>query len=365
MAIVRRTSRRMKYGIACVVALAVLVVAAPAALAVTLYGVSAGLLVRFDSATPGTVTSVPITGLLAGQSPRAIDCQPTNGQLYIAAQNVFAPQTLSIYSINATTGAATLVTPTGVTLAGTNIGLDFDPTTGLLHVTTELGEHLVVNTATGAITPGMVLAGQGAGTAYSNNVVGAASTTLYALQGSTDTLATVNPLTGVITTVGPLGVDILGTPGFDIANNGSAYAALQVTSLTGENLFTINLATGAATLVGAIGVSVGTDIQGLTAVCGPSAVQLRSFTAATTRRGVVLRWRTASEVGVLGFNVYREQRGQRVKLNRTLIASRGSAASGRVYTFRDRRPAAKAARYWLQTVQLDGSRTWQRAARPT
>ena len=165
----------------------------------------------------------------------------------------------------------------GVTLAGTNIGLDFDPTTGLLHVATELGEHLVVNTATGVITSAPNLAGQGAGIAYSNNFVGAVSTTLYALQGSTDTLAIVNPATGAITTVGAgLGVDTLGTPGFDIASNGSAYAALQVTSLTGENLFTINLTTGAATLVGAIGVSSGTDIQGLTAACGPSAVSAPS-----------------------------------------------------------------------------------------
>jgi uncharacterized repeat protein (TIGR01451 family) len=94
-----------------------------------------------------------------------------------------------------------------------------------------------------------------------------------------------------------------------------------------------------------------------TAVSGPTAVRIRSATAARTGKGVLVRWRTASEAGLLGFNVYREQGAQRLRLNRTLIGV--TAASGGRYSWRDRTPAtARSPRYWLQEVRLDGKRVW-------
>jgi len=83
-----------------------------------------------------------------------------------------------------------------------------------------------------------------------------------------------------------------------------------------------------------------------------TAVALRSTPTATlTAKGVTLRWRTASEANVLGYNVYGLVRGKRVKLNGKLIASKSPAANS--YTFR----SAKApTRVWLQTVNLDGTR---------
>ena len=72
-----------------------------------------------------------------------------------------------------------------------------------------------------------------------------------------------------------------------------------------------------------------------------------------------MRWRTASEFDTLGFNVFRQVRGKRVKLNRRLIPARNSLV-GRAYSYRDRRaPRASSLRYWLQVVDLDGTRTWR------
>ena len=93
-------------------------------------------------------------------------------------------------------------------------------------------------------------------------------------------------------------------------------------------------------------------------VSAPIAVTLRSFTAAPARSGVSLRWRTASELQVAGFNVYRERGGRRVRLNAKLIPA-ANGTGGHVYTFVDRKaPRSGLSRYWLQAVNLDGTRRW-------
>ena len=88
----------------------------------------------------------------------------------------------------------------------------------------------------------------------------------------------------------------------------------------------------------------------------PTAVRMQSLSAVRTSRGVSVRWRTASSVDTLGFNVYRERRGQRVRLNHNLIPA-ASGVAGRRYSFLDRRPV-RGSRYWIQAVSTDGSRSW-------
>jgi hypothetical protein len=78
---------------------------------------------------------------------------------------------------------------------------------------------------------------------------------------------------------------------------------------------------------------------------------------------VTLRWRTASELATLGFNLYRGSRAHRARVNRKLIAAhRGSG--GHVYAYRYRlRAGARTSLYWLQVVDVDGSRSWFGPAR--
>jgi hypothetical protein len=87
------------------------------------------------------------------------------------------------------------------------------------------------------------------------------------------------------------------------------------------------------------------------------AVTLSSFRAVRSRGRVLLRWRTGSEVDTLGFNVFRQQSGKRVRLNRRLLPALGAVA-GSSYSFVDRRAPRRAVRYWLQDVSTHGVRTW-------
>lgn len=82
-----------------------------------------------------------------------------------------------------------------------------------------------------------------------------------------------------------------------------------------------------------------------------SAVTVASFAATRTVKGVTLAWRTASEVRALGYVVYRESAGKRVRLNRALIRASGAG----VYRWLDRSPV-RAGRYWLRAVSLDGAK---------
>jgi hypothetical protein len=88
------------------------------------------------------------------------------------------------------------------------------------------------------------------------------------------------------------------------------------------------------------------------------AVRLYSFSAARSDRGVALHWRTGTQINELGFNVYRQQGGRRVRVNRRLLPTTGNGG-GASYSFTDRRaPRHRALRYWLQDADVAGTRTW-------
>lgn len=91
----------------------------------------------------------------------------------------------------------------------------------------------------------------------------------------------------------------------------------------------------------------------------PTSVRLASFSVRSRRPGAELRWRTGSEADTLGFNVYRQQEGKPVKLNRTLIPCVfGGTATGQAYSWLDRSAPTRAATYRLQAVSLSGKRSW-------
>jgi len=103
-------------------------------------------------------------------------------------------------------------------------------------------------------------------------------------------------------------------------------------------------------------VSVDTELS-------PTAATLTSFTAAASRAGVTLRWRTASELDVLGFDVWRFGAGKAVKVNRALVPAK-AGASGASYRLVDRTARAGASyTYRLRAVGRDGSRVWRASTR--
>ena len=90
----------------------------------------------------------------------------------------------------------------------------------------------------------------------------------------------------------------------------------------------------------------------------PTVVTVLSITARAVPGAVVVRWRAAANVPLLGFNVYREANGRRLRLNATLIRAARNRAGG-WHSYRDRgRRSTGSVRYWVESVGVDGSRTW-------
>jgi uncharacterized repeat protein (TIGR01451 family) len=100
------------------------------------------------------------------------------------------------------------------------------------------------------------------------------------------------------------------------------------------------------------------DMETTTIESVTTAVALRSFAARRTADGIVVSWRTGSEVRLLGFDVYRSTATGLTRLNRGLIAARAGVAGGS-YRFVDRTaPQAGRVAYRMRAVYGDGTRVW-------
>ena len=244
---------------------------------------SAGVnLVRFTSTTPGTPTTIgPFTGMTAGHAVRSIDFRPATGQLFAISTAAATPAQAQIYTVNLTTAA---LTPVGTGfLLGTNTSLivemDFNPVVDRIRIVTggsgvaptnnfraNPNDGTLAATDTGlAFDASSPRAGSTTytvlGAAYTNNVAGATSTTLYAWDYFDDALLTIGGPAGVPSPNGGL-LFTINTPatfltfntalGMDISGaTGTLYVAHDDPA-TGATLglYTRSVTTGAQTLVG-------------------------------------------------------------------------------------------------------------------
>jgi MYXO-CTERM domain-containing protein len=75
--------------------------------------------------------------------------------------------------------------------------------------------------------------------------------------------------------------------------------------------------------------------------------------------GTSIAWQTGYEVDALGFNVYREQGGQRVRLNASLLPAKGIAGGGGYsYQFADAVSADPSRTYWVEEVRFSLQSDW-------
>ncbi len=268
----------------------------------TIYTVSGTNFNTFDAtSTSAAFATVGITGLMAGDVVIGLDRRPANGALVLVVDGTASDR---LYTLNPTTGVATLLStlaadPADTTapfagFTGTSFGTDFNPVPDRLRVTSDAAQNLRINVDTGLVTTDLPLNGATAsiqGSAYTNSFAGTTTTTLYGINGTTDSVYTQNPPNdGTLVLLGALGVDTANTIGFDIlTNNGAAvantaYAGLFVGGFT--NLYTINLTTGAATLVGRLGS--GAVIQGFAVAPGAPGGNGASGVPAFGTGGLVL-----------------------------------------------------------------------------
>jgi hypothetical protein len=90
-----------------------------------------------------------------------------------------------------------------------------------------------------------------------------------------------------------------------------------------------------------------------------NAVRLTSIAAQKARKKIVVRWHVASEVDVLGYNVYCGPATNRVRSNKRLILAIGSQLRGHSYSYAE--PVGKRHRfgpYWVQAVNQRGAPSW-------
>lgn len=270
-------------------------------------------LLRFNSLTPNTTTSLNLTGLTLGQNLVGIDYRNTLGSATVAAPATATTglyglgqsgTTLQLYRLNISgvTASATAV-GSAFTLspAPTSVGFDFNPAVDRIRVVDSQGRNLRLNPDTGAVVDGdantagtqfdtslaydSTDAANGqtpsvVGAAYSNNTQSTTSTVNYAIDRARNALVTqgraasptpndvaVSPNTGRLFTVGALGVSTTDTNvGFDIATSGGTNSGFVSLSTSGSSsrLFGISLSSGA--LSGGARIGNGQTITGLAIV---------------------------------------------------------------------------------------------------
>ena len=253
-------------------------------------------LISFNAGRPGVIlTRAALSGMQPGERLSGIDFRPANGKLYGLGT------TFRLYTIDTATGAATQVGSAAPAFKplGTEFGIDFNPVVDRIRVVTDRGENLRLHPDTGAVVDADP-ASNGlqidfglryddedenggrlpriTGAAYTNSgVKDAQVTTNYAIDAILGALVTqgtrertspafppATPNSGILFTVGALGVQPDGAVSFDIAHGaasaagsrdgsgGTAFAAFIPLGKNSPHLYQINLANGAATLLGVI-----------------------------------------------------------------------------------------------------------------
>jgi len=277
--------------------------------------------------------------LAAGEFLLGIDFRPVNQLLYAIASRGVAGQAGGdrLVTVDRTTGAVASVNAanTLTTPAGTFFGVDFNPVPDAVREVSDADISLRIDPNTGmlagtdtnlAYAPGDVNFGANPSVvhvAYTNNVAGATTTTLFGIDFANDALVriggvggTPSPNGGQLTTIGGLGVTTNSAfGGFDVRQGtGVAYAALRVGGMS--RLYTINLNTGLATAIGPIGngtnsvdglsvaifpsTAAGVEVSGR--VTTPDGRGLRNARVSITDQEGVVRWAITGSFGYYRFD---------------------------------------------------------------
>ncbi|GEM44947.1 DUF4394 domain-containing protein [Deinococcus cellulosilyticus] len=243
------------------------------------YGLTTdGRLATFGSDNASaSVTTRAISGLPGGASLVDLDVRPMDGKLYgITSAG-------SLYRIDATSGAATLVSAPadGVTLMPTS--MDFNPAVDRTRVFAMNDQNFRVNQTTTTFTPtadGLLkyaempdanpdLAGAAYDNSYQNGGTppvaiegGEPATRLFSVDRSNNQLVRHESAPGstpagnfsTLRPVGPLGITLGSNVGFDITTTGGQLGTDTALLVNGDSLYTVNLTSGMTTFKSKTGV---------------------------------------------------------------------------------------------------------------
>jgi len=234
-----------------------------------------GKIVSVNRDAPSTlVSSQMVSGLRANDSLVGIDYRPADGMLYgVGALG-------NIYTIDPTTGAATFksalmadpndttVPFAGITGNPSLMSVDFNPVPDRLRVVGNDGQNLRINVDTGATFTDTPLSSSRSpvisSVAYTNSFAGAGTTRMFNIDVNEDLLyLQAPPNDGILASSVSLGVDAMGSSGFDIDGvNNMGYAALNVGNTLQLYRVDVNATSNAASLIGNLPADLG-DMRGL------------------------------------------------------------------------------------------------------
>lgn len=176
---------------------AILAAAATSAEAERLFGLTPdNRIITFESANPAaTLSSRAVNGLVEGDRLTGLDRRPANGRPYSLSMSG------RIHELNRTGSSctATIVGVLGTLPQGNAFGVDFSPVPDRLRVVSDSGRNLCINVDGGAtLVDGMIMSDIGpvmlVAAAYTSNVAGAPTTTLFALDAvNGQLLRSINP----------------------------------------------------------------------------------------------------------------------------------------------------------------------------
>ena len=239
--------------------------------AITTFGLTSTGLVQFDTANPGSLTnSATFSGLTGGDVIADIDFRAHDGLLYGMASSG------RLYRINPLTGAAVVDTAGSL---GVVQDIDFNPVANRLRVLSAADQNYRITQGTGLVSTDGIFSFAAAdvnvganpnlgSAAYTNSFLGAGSTTFFSIDTDLDVLVSHSgaPQFATLNTVGPLGVNVGSSVGFDIVMpNNTAFLS------NGQDLYTVNLSTGALSSLGMIG---GSGVMSIAVVPEPSSTGL-------------------------------------------------------------------------------------------
>lgn len=216
---------------------------------------AANTLISFDSNTPGDLLSNhAIMGLQPGESIAAIAFRPSTGVLYGFGS------TGRLYAINSNTGVANSVSSSPISPAydHSKPSIDFLTGSDQIHFVTKLGQNLRIDPDLGVVVEvdnPLTYAAGDPSLGFSPAVVtesqaltplGSNTTSLFGIDSARDSLVIqdTSPLSGTITTAGPLGVAITDDAGMDsgLFTGGTSITLASLTESGGNSstLYRIN-----------------------------------------------------------------------------------------------------------------------------
>lgn len=233
-------------------------------------------LIAIDPATLTQAQTLSIAGLPTGVTLVGIDRRPADNLLYsLGSDN-------RLYTLDFYTGAATVVSTLNTNFFNpsdslTGVGFDFNPVPDRLRLVNGSDRNFRINVDTGAVADNLLdqagiqpdgLLNYVAGdlnfgvnpnvvaVAYSNNLPGVTTTTLFGIDADRNTLLSfVAPNAGTLKTIGNLGFDVSANASFDILTSLTGDTNIGVL-VDGTAVYQIDLTSGSAAPLGNISQAI-------------------------------------------------------------------------------------------------------------